>query len=84
MNEQFYMKMHMADTPQRQNAKQFGAGVARNITIYRNSKLMRADTPQRQNAKQFGAGVAQNNYYAAYQMHVKKCESCLHERTVTK
>lgn len=41
MNEQFYMKMHMADTPQRQNAKQFGAG------------------------------VAQNNYYTAYQMHVK-------------
>ena len=58
MNEHFYMKMHLADTPQRGNAKHFGAGVARNITIYRNVKLMCADTPQRGNAKHFGAGVA--------------------------
>jgi len=58
MNEHFFLKMHLADTPQRGNAKHFGAGVARNITIYSNAKSMRADTPQRGNAKHFGAGVA--------------------------
>ena len=34
MNEHFYMKMHLADTPQRGNAKHFGAGIARDRLIF--------------------------------------------------